>query len=163
MIEDRYPDALSCLRRPFLAGLLALGMITIVAGCNANLKTATCGWSSNIPNNGTTICQQTYRVLSEIARAELLGKPGLIRQEVTSAPVARRMVSFGNAIRRQHTEFLRVTPTFELTAESHGMVSVGAYLVGKNRAGAIDDPETVTVRSRGSTVKVTGDVAGEQW
>jgi hypothetical protein len=73
------------------------------------------------------------------------------------------MIRFGRALQQQGVSFLRVTPTFELTAKTHGNVQVSAYLVGQSKQGKIDDPEIITEHVQRSTVVVTGDLPGEEW
>jgi hypothetical protein len=146
------------------AGALALFVAAaLMVGCSADLKHATCGWSTNIPSNGDLLCRQTYKVLAEIAEAEIHGTNAVIRSHVSSPTVAGRMIAFGQRIRRHHVRFLRVTPSFELSALSHGRLQVGAYLVGQTDQGKVDDPETLVERAVHSTVVVTGDAPGQEW
>jgi hypothetical protein len=142
--------------------LVTFATLTL-SGCSANLKQPTCGWSSSIPSNGEFLCRQTYRVLGDIARAEVHGSDSVIRDHVVSRRVATRMIAFGRQIRRHHVTFLRVTPSFELSALSHGRLQVGAYLVGRTDQGKVDDPEAVDEQVKGSTVVVTGDAPGQEW
>ena len=134
-----------------------------VTACNANLKRATCGWSSNIPANGNQVCQQTYATLRRIVRAEVNGNDGVIRALVVSPTVARRIIQFGRLLRQQHVSFLRVTPTFDLTTDSHNVIQVDAYLIGQSDQGKVEVPEWVLERPHGKSFVITGDFPGQQW
>lgn len=136
---------------------------TALVGCNANLKHAACGWSTNIPSDGNYACSETYRVLNKIAQAEIHNKPAVVHRYVTASNVERRVLAFGVKLRRHSVRFLRVTPSIELSQEPHHRVSVQAYIVGKWSKGKIDDAEGVTERIVGKKLTVIGDLPKQQW
>lgn len=73
------------------------------------------------------------------------------------------MIRFGISLRRRHLQFLRVTPTFEVTAELRRRFLVAAYVVGRTGQGGVDAPETVTVRLTRTRLHVIGDEPGQDW
>lgn len=144
-----------------------LGFVSVLAlglsGCSADLKHATCGWSTSIPPNGDKICSTTYVVLNKLALAELHGDSATIRRYVVAPAVARRMIRFGQTLRARGLVFLRVPPNPELAVTGNNRLLVTLYLVGRDRAGKLGYYEMVEERFTGSSVQIIGDQSGEEW
>lgn len=141
----------------------ALCLLLSLVSCTANLKKATCGWSTSIPSNGNLICNKTYKILTDIAHAEAKGRNSAITRHVTSVAVAHRLLAFSEKLRRNKVRYLRFSPSFELSTESRHRILVQGYIEGKWDKGVIDEPESLAERVKGSTITVIGDVRKQQW
>ncbi len=145
------------IRFPMVRGPVILGLLLLATACNANLAHATCGWQTNIPPNGTRICNLTYLDLNRIAQAEVAGHSAVIRKYVSSPHVAATMIAFGLWLRRHHVQFLRVAPNPDLSVLTQGRIQVSLYLVGKTDRGKIDESDGVTERILPNAITVVGD------
>ncbi len=145
--------------------LVVFPSILLLSACSLLPATATgptCGWTTTIPSNGQAMCQESYRIFVQLARAELDNDRKAIRSLVQNRSVALRILRYGRYLRSENLRYLHPATTFLMTSQGRNQALASGDLKGQTTKGHLDLEEVLRIRF-GRHPEVTGDQRYQEW
>ncbi len=122
-----------------------------------------CSWTSAVPSNANRLCGETYRTLSTVLKASVQGDRVTVHRLVPKRQIARRIIAFGAAERRDGIHYIRIVPSYTLEIEQNGSVGASFGLVGVTNRGSLKAPQVMYLRMSHGVQVISGDQPQQEW
>lgn len=151
--------------RPPTFAILVLALL--LTGCLTSpvptQQNPACSWTSRPPAGADALCRRVFKTIATVTRAERRGDDATVHRYAVPS-VARRIIDYGRALRRDGLIDLHAVPSMALdTSAAAGDIGAGFYLLGKTQHGPIKAQQGVFLRESGGILRIVHDQPGQEW